>query len=300
MSLFVWYCCVDSHASHSSSSSSIPSVSSSTLPHALQSFSAIETALRGHSVSVYLDYDGTCTPIVNDPTAAILTDSMRDTIDTLSQHYPTAIVTGRKYDTIIGFVRLPHLYYAGSHGFDIREPNGVTAKQVAAEYLPALGKVRDEIKQKVQHIQGSLVEDNTFSISVHYRNIADPQRVEELHQIVQTCYAPYASQLQLLPGKMVHEIRPQFDWHKGQAVSYLLQTIQQQTSSSSTASSDIAPVCLGDDTTDEDAFRTLQSLPHSVTVLVLPDSGGERQTNAKYVCQQHEVETLLKQLANIQ
>ena len=99
-----------SHASASAShhpqpkSHSSPPSSSSTKPHALQSFSSIASTLQGKRVALFLDYDGTLTPIVSDPSAARITPEMTATIATLSARHPTAIVTGRKIDTIRGFL----------------------------------------------------------------------------------------------------------------------------------------------------------------------------------------------------
>ena len=56
-------------------------------------------------------------------------------------------------------------------------------------------------------------------------------------------------------GKMVYELRPAVDWHKGKAVEWLLEEIQQDY-----RDKDIIPVYIGDDVTDEDAFRALKPL----------------------------------------
>ena len=272
-----------------------PPASSSSRPHALHSFSDIASTLSGKQMAIFLDYDGTLTPIVSDPSAARITPAMTDTIRALSERHPTAIVTGRKIDTIRGFLNLPALYYAGSHGFDIRGPGGVKEKQVADEYLEELGQVRDAVREAVRGVQGSLVEDNVYSISVHYRN-ADDAGKRTIEEAVQRAFVGHEQRLQLLPGKMVHEIRPLIEWHKGEAVEYLLGIMHKGGEGGREGK---AAVCMGDDTTDEDAFRLLESDPNSVTVLVLPEGGGERQTNAKYVCQQPEVGEFLKKIAQL-
>ena len=73
---------------------------------------------------VFLDYDGTLTPIVSDPDAATLSDHMRDAVGKLSDRATVAIVSGRAREKLRNFVQLPELYYAGSHGFDIDGPGG--------------------------------------------------------------------------------------------------------------------------------------------------------------------------------
>ena len=76
---------------------------------------------------VFLDYDGTLTPIVSDPDAATLSDHMRDAVGKLSDRATVAIVSGRAREKLRNFVQLPELYYAGSHGFDIDGPGGIGA-----------------------------------------------------------------------------------------------------------------------------------------------------------------------------
>ena len=268
-----------------------PATSSSSKPHALQSFDTIAGTLKGKQLAIFLDYDGTLTPIVSDPAQARITPETTATIEQLAQRHPTAIVTGRKIDTIRGFLNLPSLYYAGSHGFDIRKPGGDKLKQVADDYLAELGQVRDDVRRRVEGVKGSLVEDNVYSVSVHYRN-ADDDGKQTIERAVKEAFVGHEGRLQLLPGKMVHEIRPAIEWHKGEAVEYLLSVMYEQGERGGKAA-----VAMGDDTTDEDAFKLLESDDSSVTVLVLPDGGGERQTNAKYVCQQPEVGDFLKRLA---
>ena len=73
---------------------------------------------------MFLDYDGTLTPIVSDPDAATLSDHMRDAVGKLSDKATVAIVSGRAREKLRNFVQLPELYYAGSHGFDIDGPGG--------------------------------------------------------------------------------------------------------------------------------------------------------------------------------
>ena len=281
-------------------SAPLPASSSSSKPHALQSFSSIAEKLKGKELAVFLDYDGTLTPIVSDPSAARITPAMTETISQLASRHPTAIVTGRKIDTITSFLSLPSLYYAGSHGFDIRAPGLRHLKSVADDFLPDLGAVRDAVREGVKGVPGSLVEDNVYSISVHYRN-ADEDGRRRIEAVVKQAFSGHEQRLQLLPGKMVHEIRPQMDWHKGEAVHFLLSAMreEQQGKGGGGGGGDWAAVCMGDDTTDEDAFRLLERDEQSVTVLVLPEGGGERQTNAKYVCQQPEVADFLQRLAQL-
>jgi trehalose 6-phosphate phosphatase len=119
---------------------------------------------------VFLDYDGTLTPIVNDPALALLSPAMKDTLEKLREKFITGVITGRSLNKIQKFVSIPQLYYAGSHGFDIEGPDGTSIKnQVAAQFLSDLHEVRDELGEQIKDIAGAEVEDNIFSVSLHYR-----------------------------------------------------------------------------------------------------------------------------------
>ena len=71
---------------------------------------------------MFLDYDGTISDIVSNPDKAYMTDEMRDAVSRVASLYPTAIISGRSREKVYDFVRLPQLYYAGSHGLDIVGP----------------------------------------------------------------------------------------------------------------------------------------------------------------------------------
>jgi len=170
--------------------------------------------------AIFLDYDGTLTPIVDTPSKATLPTDMRQVVERLSKKYFTAIVTGRRYETIYNFVKLDSLYYAGSHGFDIRRPNQPPIKQVGGDYLPSLAGFCAEITKSLKHIQGALVEDNLYCITIHYRNV-DPELVPVVQEILLSELVRWPK-LERKFGKKVIEVRPAFQWDKGKAVQWLL------------------------------------------------------------------------------
>jgi trehalose-phosphatase len=72
------------------------------------------------------------------------------------------------------------------------------------------------------------------------------------------------------PGKEAFEIRPSVEWDKGKTVLWLLEKVEGAVGEAPW------PICLGDDRTDEDAFRAIRD--RGVTVFV----GAPRQTEARY------------------
>lgn len=70
-----------------------------------------------------LDYDGTLTPIVKDPSKALLSERVRAILRELPKYFVTGVISGRSLGKIRAFVDVPGLFYAGSHGFDILAPS---------------------------------------------------------------------------------------------------------------------------------------------------------------------------------
>jgi len=231
---------------------------------------------KRYRLAVFLDYDGTLTPIVNSPDKAILSDSMRKDIRKLSKKYVTSIVTGRRFDNIYNLIRLNTLYYAGSHGFDIRGPRSGSMeilKQVADDYRPSLQGYYKAIKQELLSIEGSLVEDHDFCICVHYRNV-DESLVESLKSKVHTEIQKWGN-LQVKYGKKVIEARPFLEWGKGHAVLWLLKQMQNERKlkrkhhkAEDEEEAEIVPIYVGDDTSDEDAFKAISTFPRFVSIHV--------------------------------
>ncbi|MGH3976266.1 MAG: trehalose-phosphatase, partial [Pseudonocardiaceae bacterium] len=102
----------------------------------------------------------------------------------------------------------------------------------------------------------------------------------------------YPGRLKVTPGKMVYELQPKIDWHKGKAVVHLLKTLDLDTD-------DVVPLYLGDDITDEHAFRALAGWGVSIIVGNPDDSEvANRATAADFVLQSTvEVEQFLNTLA---
>jgi trehalose-phosphatase len=74
-------------------------------------------------------------------------------------------------------------------------------------------------------------------------------------------------------GKKIFEVKPDLDWHKGRAVEWLLGAMGHE------GSRDL-PIYIGDDITDEDAFRTLRRLGRGIGIAV---AGGSHATAAEWM-----------------
>lgn len=222
------------------------------LPNALDHLPQITKILQPDRASFFLDYDGTLTPIVNNPDEAVLSEQMRQTVQRLAKTYPASIVSGRARLKVKDFVQVEELWYAGSHGFDITGPHNTTIEhQVAQSFRPSLERGKSELNTRLAAVDGFMTEDNLFAVTAHWR-MCD----EEGKQLVAQTVAEVVSSLedlQVTNGKCVFELRPKINWDKGKAVQWLVQTIGAQTGTT------LVPCYIGDDVSDEDAFREVNS-----------------------------------------
>ncbi|MBA0861751.1 hypothetical protein Goshw_000459 [Gossypium schwendimanii] len=263
-------------------------------PSALKSFDQILKNAKNKKVAVFLDYDGTLSPIVDDPDRAFMSDSMRSAVRDVAKYFPTAIISGRSRDKVdrrsftnvlmfllaslsfVAIIRtrvyelvgLTELYYAGSHGMDIMGPvshaesgdhpncirstdqqqgKEVNLFQPAREFIPMIDEVFKTLVENTKDIKGANVENHKFCTSVHYRNVEEknwPTIAQRVHDILKDY-----PRLRLTHGRKVLEIRPVIDWNKGKAVEFLLESLGLSDRD------DVLAIYIGDDKTDEDAFK---------------------------------------------
>uniref|UniRef100_A0A0E0QQJ3 Trehalose 6-phosphate phosphatase n=1 Tax=Oryza rufipogon TaxID=4529 RepID=A0A0E0QQJ3_ORYRU len=283
-------------------------------PSALGEFEKVVAASKGKQIVMFLDYDGTLSPIVDDPDAAFMSETvslsspplsptlllhssssrtpllphqMRMAVRSVAKHFPTAIVSGRCRDKVFEFVKLAELYYAGSHGMDIKGPasrhaaakspphNKGVLFQPASEFLPMIEQVHDRLEQATRSIPGAKVENNKFCVSVHFRCV-DEKSWGALAETVRRVVREFP-RLRLSQGRMVFEVRPTIKWDKGKALEFLLDSL------GFADCSDVLPVYIGDDRTDEDAFKVLRRRGQGVGILV---SKHPKETSASFSLQE--------------
>lgn len=219
------------------------------LPSALEGRDGLARRLNGRRPAVFLDYDGTLTPIVERPELAVLSDAMRTVVRDLARRCPVAIVSGRDRADVERLVGIDELIFAGSHGFDIRVPGGKRIqREEGAEFAALLDGVKARLNREAASIAGSLIEPKKSSVAVHYRQVAEADR-PRVKAIVGAILAEHDN-LRVTPGKMVYEIQPKLDWNKGKAVLWLLEALDL-------TAPEVLPLYFGDDITDEDAFAAL-------------------------------------------
>ncbi len=246
---------------------------------------------RADSLILFLDYDGTLTPIAEHPSKALLSRPLKKLLQELSRlpGVCVALVSGRRVRDLKRMVGIRRLCYVGNHGLEVQGPGLTHINPAARKSRPILRKIRKQLEKGLDSLPGVWVEDKGLTLSIHYRQARsqDRPRVPALfHEIA----APYRlkRQIRVMSGKMVCEVRPPVHWTKGTVVAWLLAR-----QSALARGEKILPIYLGDDLTDEDAFKALRT--RGITVNV----GAENLlTLAKYrVESSSEVVRLLREIS---
>lgn len=264
----------------------------SSLPHALADGEEVAGRLAGRRPAVFLDYDGTLSPIVDRPEDAVISESMRNAVRRLASRCTVCVVSGRDREVVQRLMGVDDLVVAGSHGFDIWSPGaGAIERDEGAGSQDLIREVISRMREEVGSVEGALVEPKRSSVAVHYRLVAEAER-PRIKAVVDAALAEHPGELRVTPGKMVYEIQPNVDWDKGRAVLYLLEALDL-------GGGDVMPLYLGDDVTDEDAFEALAGRGIGIFVGNAgdPELAG-RSTAADYVlASPQEVERFLETLA---
>ncbi len=219
-----------------------------TLPSAITCEADISHLAGGRRPAVFLDYDGTLTPIVERPEMATLPAATETVLRDLADRCPVVILSGRDLADLQEMVTLDGLTYAGSHGFDVDAPETLGGRvRRAEEYTDVLSDARARLREATAAIAGAWVEDKAFAVTLHFRQVApeDEPAVEAAFSTVAEAFP----KLRRTGGKKILELRPNIEWDKGKALEMLLERIERN--------GPHFPLFIGDDDTDEDAFRVL-------------------------------------------
>ena len=242
-----------------------------------KAWSKLSRDLTGRKFHLFLDFDGTLTPVRKRPELAQLSAEMSAKLVELKSFAPVAIVSGRDREDVTELVGVEDLFYAGCHGFDIQDPR-----------LPALPKLDGQCSQEDIKVVGSFIANSIekfdgivlkikkWAVAIHYRALT-PTQSKSLEAIVKNIVSPL-SKFRIGQGDKVIEITPNVEWDKGKAVLWLGGQLTKLYGAGEA-------IYIGDDTTDEDAFRALDR--NGLSILVAerprPSSAAYRLNNPEEV-----------------
>jgi len=217
----------------------------------------------------FLDYDGTLTPIVDKPEWAVINATMRATVEKLSKVHTVAVVSGRMREDVENLVGVKDIFYAGSHGLDITGPGFAMLEPRAEEAIPLVARVIETLSSDFKDIEGVLIEKKKISVAVHYRLLKDQEQLPKIEGRIREIVAENKT-LRLMHGKMVFEVLPDIPWDKGQAIRWIMGALKLSWEES-------CVIYIGDDVTDENAFRVLRTRGTGILV-----AGGSRPSSAHF------------------
>jgi trehalose-phosphatase len=203
------------------------------------------------------------------------------------------IISGRSLSDIKERVHLDNIIYAGNHGFEIEGPGIKFIHPLTEEIISLIHMMGTVLSRTLGNIKGVLVEDKGVTLSVHYR-LVDDRQSREVKNIFENTVgnARKLGKIRTTSGKKVHEIRPAIEWHKGKAVELIINKYSR-----STSKNPALPVYLGDDLTDEDAFKTVNNMG-GISVLV--GYSGQPSAASYYLNSISEVNSFLGEMYRIQ
>jgi trehalose 6-phosphate phosphatase len=215
-----------------------------------------------------LDYDGTLTPIVDEPAQALLSNSMRQALWALTRRddVTVAVFSGRTHADLQELVGIPGVIYAGNHGLEISGPGISFIEPTAKAASQELHELAQELARALRHVQGAFVEDKGLTLSVHHRRVA-PVDVEEVWRLVRDAVMSPRNRFHVTAGVKAYEIRPRLRWNQGAAVHWIKERLGKPNT---------LVIYIGDDASDEDAFHALGE--DAVTIRV----GATAETAAQF------------------
>lgn len=231
----------------------------------------IELIKKANCVFLFLDYDGTLTPIVKRPQLAILSDETRTILQKISKlpKYSLCIVSGRSLKDIKRMVGIKGICYVGNHGLEADCIDFKYTNPDAVKCIDIINEIHKKLLIETRSINGIIIENKGLTETVHYRMVSNKD-LSRLRKIFRKIVNFYLSdgKIKTSRNKKTLEILPNIDWDKGKIVLKLW---------GDSAEKGILPIYVGDDRTDADAFKALKRF--GIPVLVSENPG---KSNAQY------------------
>ena len=204
----------------------------------------------GRKIALFLDFDGTLVPIQKDPRQCFLSDKIKTQLLLLagSQCCYLMVLSGRSLSDIKKRIGIREIYYGGNHGLDISGPNLRYTHPKALTSKLDIQYVTRKLKKELTNIEGAWLEKKKFSVSLHFRSVKK-ENIPLIKKVFHTVANEFIEEkrLSVIKGKKVIELTPNASWDKGSAALWILKQLKDK----------CVPIYIGDDQTDETAFKAL-------------------------------------------
>jgi trehalose 6-phosphate phosphatase len=222
----------------------------------------IQRIRNAEILALLLDFDGTLVRIQRRPMQVRVSRRTKHILDRLSRNPKlyVAIVSGRRRHDLQTRIGISNLHYVGLHGAETEGTN----TRISQDTRKILALAKRRTRKQLASMRGMRIEDKGLSFAVHYRSASTGVAGAAKSCLVELV-APFTRSLKVFEGAMVWEVLPNEISGKGAAVRVLLNELPKG-----------APaIYIGDDGTDESAFRTLRD---QITIRV----GKAKESHAKY------------------
>ena len=254
----------------------------------------IERLLRRSPFGLITDVDGTISETAPTPQQAEVSPLCHHYLSLLSQHLAlVAAISGRPADEVKNMLKIDRMVYIGNHGLERWVEGHSEFTKNAQDYPEVIKAVIRELAPSLS-IEGVGIDDKGITATIHYRLCREPLSVEKII-LARLQDSPLARRLRIMQGRMSINLLPPVEGNKGTAILDLIREYKLQSG-----------IYLGDDITDIDAFRAIQSASHSSDFQGLAIGIMSREISAKLVAEAdftlngvNDVERFLKWMSQI-
>lgn len=248
-------------------------------------FSRLQNKIKTHlKIALFLDFDGTLVPIQKDPAQCFLPENIKEQLRSLTRsgHCYLSVLSGRSLSDIKKRVSIRRIYYGGNHGLDISGPNIKYTHPKVILAKPIMDIAKRNLRKEIDDIDGAWLEDKKYTLSLHFRSV----KKEDIFSVKRIFYKTVSElsdqkPLAVVKGKKVLELVPNVSWDKGSAALWILKELKVK----------CLPIYIGDDQTDENAFKALHKKGTNIRV------GKSKKTLADYYLKGYwEISRLLQQI----
>lgn len=223
------------------------------MKHLFSEWKMIRKKIGSRPVCLMLDFDGTLANIRRDPDKAHLSSGAVLTLKNAASNpkIDVSVISGRSLKDIRKRVGIKKITYAGNHGLEIQGPGIKFLTTGAPEIKKRMSRIARELRKEFRKINGVIIEHKGLTVSVHFRMVKK-SGIDDVEEVLKKVTTPFLSKQEIMitSGKKIWEVRPPVKWDKGRTALFLIEKKRKTTKK-------ILPIYIGDDRTDEDAFKAI-------------------------------------------
>lgn len=240
---------------------------------------------EAENVLLFLDYDGTLAPFKTDPFQAFALPEIENKLNELknNEKYFLNLVSGRKLSDLKKMIKLANSNFAGSHGLeiDLCFKKEIIYPHESSKIDSLSRKKYEKVKEKYSKSTEFKLVDKGFGLVIP---VPEAEKQQELANSLLKTFKD--TDYEILFGHKILEIRPRA-WNKGDAVNYISRAVKEKFKLN-----DPLRIYIGDDSTDEDAFKVLEN-----GIGIYVQNNSDLKTEADYFIQDpNETAKILNQL----